>query len=240
MSAMERVVATTSRVTRPRRSVGVVAALAAVAVLAGACGERAPEPAAGNESGDRPSASTTSRAPLQPRVPGSALPPTTVLPYSGAPKVSSPLPPTALDRPPCGSLSFAQLATVFATVPQPQAQQAVFGQVCRWWPEGVAGPKLTLTHATLGDGLSAIFRAHEERGAYLRAMKPVRGYPMVAFDATPQTPDEKRGCQAAVGIADSRVFWLEYKVDSSAAKKPDPCAEVTRLADLILINLGAP
>lgn len=209
-----------------------VAASLALAMTVAACGDQgAPiEPA-----GPPPSKATTSVT-IVPRVPG---PVPATLPHSGAPKITNPLPAELLDRSPCSALNFGQLATVFPEVPAPKESSVPAGAVCSWQPAEAKAPRLTVTYARTGQGLSAIYRAHDERGSYLRAMPAVRAYPSVAFDSAPVPPDERVRCRAAVGISDNRVFWVEYQVTPAQKGNVAPCPQVTKVADLILTNLGA-
>lgn len=223
MTAMERVAA------RFTKTVGLT--LAVAAIVAG-CGDKG---AASTEPSSTPKARVPSSTAAR-----SAAPVPGTLPHSGAPRVAQPRDVAQLDQPPCGALTFGQLATVFTTVPQPKQEQHPFGTVCFWWPPDAAGPRLTVTYASTRQGLSGIYRAHEQRGSYLRAMPAVRSFPMVAFDSTPRTPDERTQCKTAVGIADSRVFWVEYRVHPSEKGKVDPCAQAAKVAEFMLTNLGAP
>lgn len=223
------------------RRVWVATTAAVVLAPAGlaACAEEAPDTAPSTRLGAP--ASTTSSAAAKPRVPGGSpvAPAGGVLPHSGAPRVSAALPVEVLDRQPCASaLTFGQLATVFTVVPEPDERSGVNGTACYWWSTDQPGPKLTVTYAGTGEGLSAIFRAHDTRGSYLRAMPAVRGYPRVAFGSAPIPPDEREECKTAIGIADERVFWVEFEVHHEDEGKVDPCAEATKVAELVLGNLG--
>jgi hypothetical protein len=203
--------------------------LLSIATLASACGESGQQAAA-------PSPRYVATIVPMP----TAGPP----PYAGAPKVTDPLPLSALAGDPCALLSHAQVQTYLGPSGTPKSHldgDAIKG--CQW-SAPAESQELSVTVPTEpGDGLSLDYRVEKPAAARFDVLAPIQGFPAVAITRRQRKPS--RSCRIVVGIADQLTIAVALGPSQSSRTDPgstaapdlDFCARSANLASEIVATL---
>lgn len=212
--------------TRPSKYAATVALIGCAALL-GACkegGSATPMP----QPGVSPASSPATADP--------SSPPSTALPFGGAPKVNNPLPSTALDQPPCTSaLTDAQLQKLFGKVPTANPDDLVLGPTCRWSkPE--TGAMVYVGYTTKQRlGLSATYSYTQPKVKFWQVAPDVQGFPAVYYEMGRAKPTDE--CTMDVGLADDLALHVGVTIGRQKEGTVDPCEGARMVADMVITNV---
>ncbi|WP_253865582.1 DUF3558 domain-containing protein [Prauserella halophila] len=205
------------------------AALAAVAMVATACGSESdgqpqPEPSS-------PAESTTSAAP------SSAADDDRELPHSGAPAVKNPLPKSVLDGDPCtDALTKAQVKEFLGgAATSDDADEPRLGPGCSWSNQDTLASFVLNYDVADGQGLSGAY-ANAKRRREFNEIEPFEGFPAVQYHES----DVDRTCTTVVGLADEYGLVMSLAIGPNRAEEvQDPCDAGRMVMERVVGNLKA-
>jgi hypothetical protein len=163
---------------------------------------------------------------------------TTTNPVAQAPRVAHPLDASAFITAPCDSLSTADLTAIDQEFAGPEAVGSPGrGFAACGWASADGDKAVDIGFETDDtDGLSALYRQHQQAMMAYWQPTTVSGYP-AAFGS--QVDARSTGiCVINVGISDHLFFFDDFQT-SSPTQQPQSCSLATTLATDVLENLQA-
>ncbi|MCP2252931.1 Protein of unknown function (DUF3558) [Prauserella aidingensis] len=207
-----------------------VVALAAVSLVAAACGSESDGQAQPEPSGVGPSSASAA--------PSSAEDGGQELPHSGAPAVTNPLPKSVLDGDPCtDALTQAQAKKFLGdAVTSVDADEPRLGPGCRWSNRSVLA-SFTLNYDTaVGQGLSATYANAKTQEDNFAEIDPIGGFPAVQY----WDDGQERNCNTVVGVADEYAVGISLTLGTNSAEEgEDPCEASRTVMERVVGNLKA-
>jgi hypothetical protein len=211
-----------------KRQVAFLGVIAVVTALVSACTGKAPD----NGGSASESTSRSSDAP------SSAA---STLPFSGAPKVSNPLPAAALSGDPCGeALTSEQVKDAIGVAVQGKREDlAQTGPACSWSNRdtgGAVGVSYTVnTHV----GLSGVYANTQPRSAVWKVLPDVQGFPAVAYSGSKSGGPAEGFCQESIGLADEFTIDVSLTLGSGKRGTADACSLISQIGDMAVTTVKA-
>ena len=158
----------------------------------------------------------------------------------GAPAVSAPLDPAALEKTPCAAMTSAQVTSLGAPYKgeEPKPNDSL-GPACSWaFDTKEAGSFVTgavFTGDSSHGGISGLYGRQQSGGLAKFQPFTVNGYPGVIYDAASNTPPGS--CPLAIGLRDDLTYTISVDLDGLKQPFADACEVGKKVAGFVITYL---
>ncbi|QWF85877.1 hypothetical protein HUW46_09357 [Amycolatopsis sp. CA-230715] len=171
-------------------------------------------------------------SPVQTAVVSSKAPP-----FAGAPKVTDPLPESALSGDPCEALTPPQIKDAIGNkVSQKRDDIPHIGSNCFWSASTGAAIAVTLDTEPQ-HGLSGLYANVQPKAEVWKVLPAIQGFPAVA-SVTPSGGSPTEYCKVSVGLRDTATVDVGLFLGDSKIGKADPCVPGARVAEAAVTTIA--